>query len=569
MTSLVVLLQLLQHQLRHQQPRVHQQLQVQQQHLVHQQLQAQQQLLVLHQHLLQLVVQQQRQQVLAQQQHHHNMATTTGLYGYNKSDGTEKMIAIWCRAPVIYNDTLETWEKAPITVTVDQKWEFRTFLDYMFMVDGVDPNYSYDGSVWSTDTNLADSPKAYYIENYSVRLYLGNINYNDTDYPSRVWFSDLPKNDKITWGLETGSDLAQTADSAVVTSAGSVFKTRNIKVGDPFTITNGTNAGTYTVQAIDSNTQITLTEELTYTQTSKNFWVGSNWFDVETDDGDTIKGFGKNSNELLIFKRNSLHRYSSRGLELRQVKDAPGTTSRRSIVNLGDYTYYYYPSGIYRYGGGRSDLISNAMEDFIDGVAAANQDDVVAWKHNEKIVLFYLGDVTLRDGTSISDCVISYDTTSNIWSARSYDFSIAAATNWLKSNVPTIYVASGSYVYEIDTGTDFNGSAISFGLETKVYFPAGENTVIDFNKIRIYIENGLDIQVLYKLYYRPTGNQNQWINDKDWQPLQGSVRGDRAEFTFPANSRASGIALNFIESSTNESFLLEKFAFYFSNPSER
>ena len=497
------------------------------------------------------------------------MANTVGLYGYNKSDGTEEMIAVWCRAPVIYNSSSGTWEKAPITLTVDQKAEFRTFLDYMFLVNGVDPNYSYDGSVWSADTNLNDAPKAYYIEKYNVKLYLGNITYGGVSYPSRVWSSDLPENGKITWGLETGTDLAQTADSAVVTSAGSVFKTRNIKVGDPFIITTGSNAGEYTVQSIDSNTQITLTEDLDNTQTSKTFWVGSNWFDVETDDGDIIKGFGKNSNELLIFKRNSLHRYSSRGLELRQVKDSPGTTARRSIVNLGNYTYYYHPSGIYRYGGGTTDLISNAMEDFIDGVTTANQDDVVAWKQNEKIVLFYLGDVTLRDGTSISDCVVSYNTTSNTWSSRSYPFEITVATNWLKSNVPTIYVASGSYVYEIDTGTDFNDSAIPFELETKPYFPVGENTIVDFNKVRVCIENGLDIQVLYKLYYRPTSNVGQWTNDNDWQPLQGSVRSDRAEFTFPSNSRASGVALKFIESSTNESFLIEKFVIYCSNPAIR
>lgn len=501
------------------------------------------------------------------------MASTDllSIFGYNKANDTEKLIIVWSQAPMIYNSTTGSWEKAPITLTAYKKAEFRTFLDYAFMVNGVDSNYSYDGSVWSTTTNLNDSPKAYFIEKYDVRLYLGNITIGSTAYPSRVWFSDLPKNNAITWGLETGSNLAQTASSAVITSSGSLFKTRNIKVGDPFFITTGTNAGQYVVQSVDSETQITLTANLTYTATGSSFWVGGNWFDVETDDGDTIKGFGKNSNEVVIFKRNTLWRYSSRGQELRQVKGAVGTTARRSIVNVGDYTYYYHPSGIYQYNGTSSKLVSNAIEDFIDGITTANQTEVVAWVQNEKIVNFYIGDITLRDGTSITDCVVSFDVTAENWSARSYPFAIMAATTWLESNVPNVYVGDDTaHVYKLDTGTNFNTAAIPFELETKPYFPAGEDVIVNFDRIRFFVDNGPDVQVLYKLYYKPTNNGKQWISEEDWRPMLGSMRSGKAEWEFPAdNRRASGVALKFIESSTNESFLIEKFVIYTSNPAIR
>jgi hypothetical protein len=503
-----------------------------------------------------------------------NTPTTTsllGIHGYNKADDTEKLIAVWDDAPYVYNSSTEEWDKASVTLTDSTKAEFRTFLNYAFMVNGVDSNYSYDGTTWSTSTNLSDSPKGYFIERYDVRLYLGKITIGSTSYFSRVWFSDLPKNNAITWGLETGSDLAQTEDSATITSAGSLFKTRNIKVGDPFTITSGDNAGEYTVQSIDSETQITLTATLANTAASSSFWVGGNWFDVETDDGDTIKCLTKNSDELIIFKRNTLHRYSVRGQELRQVKGAVGTTAQRSVANIGDYTYYYHPSGIYRYNGVSSSLISNAVEDFIEGVTDANQTEVIAWVQNEKIVNFYLGDITLRDGKTISDCVVSFNTMSENWSARSYPFVFKAATTWLESNVPAVYVGDdASHIFKLDTGTSFDDSDIPFELETKPYFPAGEDVVVNFERVRVWIESGLDVQLLYKFYYKPTKNVRQWINDADWKPMRGSMRSGKSEWEFPQDDRrASGVALKFIESSADESFLIEKFVIYYSNPDKR
>lgn len=472
---------------------------------------------------------------------------------------------------MIYNSSTGAWNKAPITLTTDQKAEFRTFLDYSFMVNGVDPNYSYDGTTWSALTNLSDSPKAYYIEKYNVRLYLGNITIGSTEYASRVWYSDLPEDDAITWGLETGSDLAQTADSAVITSTGSLFQTRNIKVGNPFRITTGTNEGEYIVQSIDSETQITLTETLDNTATSSTFWAGGNYIDIETNDGDKIKGFGKNSNELLIFKRNSLWRFSSRGQELRQVKNAVGTTSRRGIINVGNNTYYYHPSGIYMYDGTGSQLISNAIEDFIEGTTTANQTLVVSWVQNEKIVNFYIGDVTLGDGESISDCVVSYDTTSNTWSARSYPIAIRAATVWLESNVPSVYVGDdSSHVYKLDTGTDFDDAAIPFELELKPYFPAGSDGIVNFDRVRVFISNGPDVQLQYKILYRPTNDSKKWISDKDWIPMKGSQRADKMEWEFPEGTRGGAVILKFIESSVDESFLIEgKIIIYYSQESIR
>ncbi|MEW6358025.1 MAG: C25 family cysteine peptidase [Planctomycetota bacterium] len=66
-------------------------------------------------------------------------------------------------------------------------------------------------------------------------------------------------------------DLVTTASSAVVTSASSTFITSGLQPGDPFVIGTGPDAGTYIVQSVDSQTQVTLTTALTSSRTGIRF----------------------------------------------------------------------------------------------------------------------------------------------------------------------------------------------------------------------------------------------------------------------------------------------------------
>jgi len=474
---------------------------------------------------------------------------------------------------MIYNSVTGGWNKAAgVTLEPNTQAEMRTFLDYLFLVNGVNSNLSYDGTTWSDSVNVRNSPIARFVEKYNTRLYLGYIKINSNTFRSRVWFSNLPKaNGTLEWGMETGTDLSQTASSAVITSASAAFKSRGIKTGDPFTIENGNNNGVYIVKSIDSETQITLVTTLTYTVTSSTYWVGGNFFDVQTDDGDYITGESVNSNELLIFKRNALFKYNGAGGSLKQVKGVPGTTSRSSIVTLGDYTYYFYPNvGIIRYNGVSGTIISNAVIDAIENISSANYTSVVGFTRKDRYVCFYIGSVTLRDTTSITNCIICFDTVTSTWSISDYGLAIKAATKWLQSNNPKTFVGDdSSKVYQIDTGTALGTGSIPFRLRTQPIFPAGENATIKFDRVRISVDNGLDLQAVFKLLYKPDQRGNVWVDDKDWRPLYGSLRGSRGEFKFPnEDARGAGVVYEFIESSSRESFLLEEFITYYSSPSD-
>jgi hypothetical protein len=502
------------------------------------------------------------------------MANIYGIHSHNFSSGTEELIAVWKNSPMIRSSS--AWNKmAGAWLTDSQEVFMESFLDKVFGVNGTDANWEYGGTSYSTSAaSIIDSPIAKYIKRHKTRLYLFNIAISNSTYKSRCWYSDLPNDTTITWGLEYGSDLVQTADSKTVTSAGSLFETRNIKIGDPLIITSGANTGKYTVGAVNSETSIELTTAPASTVTG-SFWIGGNWFDVETDDGDVGMGMTVVSNELILYKKNSAHRYNASGQELRQIKSMPGTTSPRSlVVGTDGYSYSYHPTGIYRTLGTTGQSISDPIKDIVENVATAFQDNVVAWEEDKNYIVFHLGDVTTRDGETISNCEAKFDESANSWTLQSRDRQITCATNWLESNVQNVYGGStADDVYQLNHGNSFtSGSTVNpihFGLELKEIFPEGSEAIVDFNRLRAYVDNGPDIQIMYKLIYKPTSREDFWISNTMWKPLKGSQRGGRNEWYFPLGSRASGVKLKVIESSTKESFLLEKMVLYYSNVSNR
>jgi hypothetical protein len=490
------------------------------------------------------------------------------LHGFNKADGTDKIMGCISGILKLYNSSTGMWNTVTtLSLNASNDVAAVNFLDQAIFTNYL-TNFTYNGTTWSTATNTGDMPLGKYLETHTVRVFVGNIKIRGTAYPSRVAFTDLPKNGGLVWGFETGTDLAQSASSAVVTSAGSTFITRGIKVGDTLIIESGTNAGEYIVKSVDSQTQLTLTTTLTNATTGSSFWVSSNWFDVMTDDGDILTGFGKNSNDLLVFKRNSLHRYNVNSKTLRQVKNVKGTTSPKSIINANEYTYYFYPKlGILRYDGTTSLSISNGIKDIIDGIDTSMYTSVVGWSVDDKKIEFYIGDVTLRDGGTISKCAITYSLVTESWSTRSLPWAIEQRTMWYSSGVPNTYILNSvGQALKVDDGYTYSGESIAFQLEDKVLFPAGPDTLVDFKRLMLFVEDGEDLQVLYKLYYKPTLNNNRWVNDTDWQPVKIKGNGEKLEITFPSGCRAGGIKLKFIQSSSREGFLLERYVLYYSNP---
>lgn len=75
-------------------------------------------------------------------------------------------------------------------------------IDTLFACNYADATRSYDGTGWSTVTNVTDAPKARYTFSFGDRIYLLNCKVGATEYPSRAYRSDAIET-SATWGANS------------------------------------------------------------------------------------------------------------------------------------------------------------------------------------------------------------------------------------------------------------------------------------------------------------------------------------------------------------------------------
>lgn len=491
------------------------------------------------------------------------MGSIFGLGSLNTSAGVEKLVALKGRHFWVYNSGTGAWDIQAKPhgryLTNNIKTYHVEFLDNQFWVNGTDANRTYDGSTWSITRNVENSPRGKYPLLFGPRIYLANINFTvgstTLTFPSRVAYSDGVEQDtdgnyRIKWGFESGVDLTTVAGSVVVNSVGSTpaqFKTMGIEPGDPFYIISGTNAKKYSVSSVDSETQITLTEAVVASGTGQSYWVSNNFGEIKTSDSDILMGITENSDKILAFKKNSLYRCTEKFLSVVKVKGVPGTTSFDSVVNLRDFTFYFHPTGIWRYNGVTAELISEPIWDIIEGIASSAYDDVVAWTDGARFVKFFVGDITASPKTNlpaISKCVLIYDITMDNWSLSSYEKTFVNSAPWVESSVPKIYAgASDGNVYQLETGNNFDTVAIPFRLIDQPRYPISKEVTVKGERIEEFSERGQKLEVKYRRYNQPHSI------DSDPTPVQKAFPQGRTDFR--------GIQIEVDESSVDPSFLFE------------
>jgi hypothetical protein len=474
------------------------------------------------------------------------MANIYGLYGYNKSSGTNKLFAVYG------NDIVDVDAGTGYSqnLTPGNNGEFATYVDNCFFVNGVDATRAFNGTSWSSIAYRARCPIARYVIQFRNKLYLAYVTINGTAYPSRVVYSGLPYNNDVRWEYEYGTLLAQTASSSVITDVNANFKTAGIKQGDVVFISTGANAGEYYVSSVDSETQITLTEELDNTVASSTYWISSNWFDVKSDNNDYIRGVGTNSDRLLIFKLNSIYRYNESSLF--QIGNYPGTSSHRSIVNIDAYTYYFNGSestrtGVYIYDGTGIIKVSSAIQPYIDGIASTIYTSAVGWREGEWYRC-YVGDITnAQRGISVSKAVISHNSITNKWSVDPINKVPYCAGEYLESDQLKVFFGDDSgEVFQTPSGYSYDGSQIPWAMETGIHYPASSESINKFLKVQIISRDARGVAVRYKLIDEPSDI------DDTWTPL-GDITADKTEFIIPREHRwASGINIRLEETGIRE-----------------
>ena len=446
-----------------------------------------------------------------------------------------------------------------VPLTSTNNVEFENYLQSLFFQNYVDIPLSFNGTVWSRK-HCGKVPLSKYIKaNSDSRLYLGYIKIGSVEYPSRIWYADLPINDTIVWGYEQGTNLTTTATSNLVGSANSGFKGYDLETGDPFFITSGSDMGEYRIREIISDQQVTLNDSnanattLTTTATDVSFWAGGNWFDVSRDDGDFLTALESNFNQLIVFKRESLYRYN--GSSIDQVKGAPGTTFNRSVFNLRAWTVYFFgggpkETGFYAYDSTDAYKISNGIQKYIDGINLAN--NPVGWKEGN-LGRWYVGDIDNTDyGISIDKAVVTLDYDSKAWSIDPIAHIIDSATEFRSGNTKTSFIADSDEVFETPFGNTFDGTPITFSFTTKPTYPSGTNFNNTFTRLQVISQNAQGIKVSYRRLLAPLDS------DDNFTPL-GDIRHDSQWFTYPEDkNQCSGVEIKFDGISTTESTAIIK-----------
>lgn len=156
---------------------------------------------------------------------------------------------------------------------------------------------------------------------------------------------------------------------------------------------------------------------------------------------------------------------------IEQLTTAGGTPSGGSVVPVMNDIWHYNIDNIYSYGeqanfqSARLGAKSGRIKSEITAVTTALRDDVVGGVFNEKIYFAY--------GTgSYNDHVITLDTRMNAWSSPWTNISANQFLEIEEDDGTRRFLAGSSnsadsYVYQLESGNDDDGAAISSTFETK------------------------------------------------------------------------------------------------------
>lgn len=143
-----------------------------------------------------------------------------GGIDFQRADGTHQhIIAINGDANAdIYKDVNGTWtaQSQSLTSGANVRFAYSPALDMLFACNFSDATRSFDGTTWSTVTDVTSAPKAKYITSFGDRIYLLHTIVGADTYVGRAYRSSTTDTSPITW--DTTNDWISFDD--VITGVG-------------------------------------------------------------------------------------------------------------------------------------------------------------------------------------------------------------------------------------------------------------------------------------------------------------------------------------------------------------
>lgn len=160
------------------------------------------------------------------------------------------------------------------------------------------------------------------------------------------------------FSLQAGT-VSRTSGSAVVTGSGTTFLTNGLRSGDPFRIGVSPNTEYGVIYTVDSETQITLTEQLGVTSATQPWSCGAGsgyWEDGHTDNNISIIIGG-------LFRSNAGFAQAFRGIYGPTVKGCFIDYHRYYAIRVGNASGQFMAGGtVFTSGGGMGPVITSSFE---------------------------------------------------------------------------------------------------------------------------------------------------------------------------------------------------------------
>jgi len=400
-----------------------------------------------------------------------------------------------------------------------------------------------------------DGTSSWIYANAGGKLYYYDVNVGTAD----AW--TICGNGTITAGELVGNTVLN--DTLVISQNNGT--TRHTTDGTSFTDTSLAPAGNQLSQGYNRVFISGTSSTLTYSSLGN----GTNWLSTGTADSSSlvIPGAGKingvfSANNKIVSVKTSGKMHTWDSYSRREIPTTQGFSSPFSRAEVEGFHMGITRLGYYGFGGGRPEILSNAVEKQIynsksTGINGAIFDSApgVIDKYNYMCAVGTVNDDIIEN--EVTNAVHVYNYQLNEWFNFSYGHNPDCFVSYKdNSGDKHLLLASSSQVYKVaETTYSDSGKPIEAYLEGFIHFGAPETEKL-FHRMWAFSNRGCQAKIQIAL------SDTFHKEEKEWVDIGGLERG-RTEYEFPTNGRNRGgfLFYRLYESSSDERFTFYGFAF--------
>jgi len=250
-------------------------------------------------------------------------------------------------------------------------------------------------------------------------------------------------------------------------------------------------------------------------------WSANDFWDIGYDDGDEVMQIYPHMDNLIVFKRNSIHimRYVGDDFlfDAQQSSSPVGCIAPKTVVPVGRYLFFLSNDGVYAFNGVDSDKVSQPVTSYMEDINPAYMHQACAVMQDDHYWLFYTsGSSTYNDaclvlnvskltkssvanlgGMAWSKFTNHYIRSVCVWDSNADDEEFYGGSSLTNAASPT----SSGMIYRLNNGETDAYGLINMTYETKQFDFDAPELVKRFRKMFIwaYASGDYDLKIAYNI----------------------------------------------------------------------